>query len=153
MKTIVKQIARTAVLVLLTVGFTPFLTYAQEGSFESRRLYGARCCGVSPQQEHPLQHLGESRLFLVGHSCGGMLEMSYAARCRDRVERLILIASVAPQSSLSTGSKTTFALASGPKTSRRRSPGPRRPNAGSAPTRPHHHEPSRRYGEMRNSQL
>lgn len=150
--TTMKQIARTTVVVLM-VGFAPSLTYAQEGSFESRgaRLYyrtigtGAPVVLLSggpgldvdymepvaaafPQNTSILfeqrgtghsrasvldskdftiaaavddldalrQHLGGSRLFLVGHSWGGMLAMSYAATHPDRVDRLILIASGGP---------------------------------------------------------
>jgi proline iminopeptidase len=36
-------------------------------------------------------HLGQERLFLVGHSWGGMLAMAYAAAHPDRVDRMILI--------------------------------------------------------------
>ena len=37
------------------------------------------------------EHLQQQRLFLVGHSWGGMLAMAYAAAHPNRVERLILI--------------------------------------------------------------
>ncbi len=36
-------------------------------------------------------HLKQERLFLVGHSWGGMLAMAYAAAHPDRIERMILI--------------------------------------------------------------
>jgi proline iminopeptidase len=36
-------------------------------------------------------HLKQERLFLIGHSWGGMLAMAYAAAHPDRVDRLILI--------------------------------------------------------------
>jgi proline iminopeptidase len=36
-------------------------------------------------------HLKQDRLFLVGHSWGGMLAMAYAAAYPDRVDRLVLI--------------------------------------------------------------
>jgi proline iminopeptidase len=36
-------------------------------------------------------HLKQERLFLVGHSWGGMLAMAYAAAHPDRIDRLILI--------------------------------------------------------------
>ena len=42
------------------------------------------------------QHLKQDRLFLVGHSWGGMLAMAYAAAYPDRVDRLILIGSGGP---------------------------------------------------------
>lgn len=42
------------------------------------------------------EHLKQPRLFLVGHSWGGMLAMAYAAMFPDRVERLILIDSGGP---------------------------------------------------------
>lgn len=42
------------------------------------------------------QHLGQERLFLVGHSWGGMLAMAYAAEHPARVDRLILIGSGGP---------------------------------------------------------
>jgi proline iminopeptidase len=41
-------------------------------------------------------HLKQQRLFLVGHSWGGMLAMAYAAAHPDRVDRLILIDSGGP---------------------------------------------------------
>jgi proline iminopeptidase len=41
-------------------------------------------------------HLRQDRLFLVGHSWGGMLAMAYAAAHPDRVDRMILIASGGP---------------------------------------------------------
>jgi proline iminopeptidase len=41
-------------------------------------------------------HLNVERLFLAGHSWGGMLAMAYAASYPDRVDRLILIASGGP---------------------------------------------------------
>jgi proline iminopeptidase len=41
-------------------------------------------------------HLRQDRLFLVGHSWGGMLAMAYAAAHPDRVDRLILISSGGP---------------------------------------------------------
>ncbi len=41
-------------------------------------------------------HLKQERLFLVGHSWGGMLAMAYAAAHGDRVDRLILIGSGGP---------------------------------------------------------
>src|SRR5262245_23270506 len=41
-------------------------------------------------------HLWQERLFLVGHSWGGMLAMAYAAAYPDRVDRLILIDSGGP---------------------------------------------------------
>lgn len=41
-------------------------------------------------------HLREERLFLLGHSWGGMLAMAYAAAHPDRVDRLILVASGGP---------------------------------------------------------
>jgi proline iminopeptidase len=37
------------------------------------------------------QHLKQDRLFLVGHSWGGMLAMAYAAAHPDRIDRMILI--------------------------------------------------------------
>ena len=42
------------------------------------------------------EHLKQERLFLVGHSWGGMLAMAYAVAHPDRVDRLILIASGGP---------------------------------------------------------
>ncbi len=36
-------------------------------------------------------HLKQERLFLVGHSWGGMLAMAYAAAYPDRIDRMILI--------------------------------------------------------------
>jgi len=42
------------------------------------------------------EHLKQERLFLVGHSWGGMLAMAYAAEHPDRVDRLILIGSGGP---------------------------------------------------------
>jgi proline iminopeptidase len=42
------------------------------------------------------QHLKQDRLFLVGHSWGGMLAMAYAVAHPDRVDRLILIGSGGP---------------------------------------------------------
>ena len=42
------------------------------------------------------QHLKVERLFLVGHSWGGMLAMAYAAAHPDHVDRLILIDSGGP---------------------------------------------------------
>ena len=42
------------------------------------------------------EHLREERLFLVGHSWGGMLAMAYAAAHPDRVDRLVLIDSGGP---------------------------------------------------------
>jgi proline iminopeptidase len=42
------------------------------------------------------EHLKQERLFLVGHSWGGMLAMAYAAAHPDRVDRVILIASGGP---------------------------------------------------------
>ena len=42
------------------------------------------------------QHLKQDRLFLVGHSWGGMLAMAYAAAYPDHVDRLILIGSGGP---------------------------------------------------------
>jgi len=42
------------------------------------------------------EHLKQDRLFLVGHSWGGMLAMAYAAAHPDRVDRVILIASGGP---------------------------------------------------------
>ena len=36
-------------------------------------------------------HLQQERLFLVGHSWGGMLAIAYAAEHPDRVDRLVLI--------------------------------------------------------------
>jgi proline iminopeptidase len=42
------------------------------------------------------EHLREPRLFLVGHSWGGMLAMAYAAAHPDRTDRLILIDSGGP---------------------------------------------------------
>ena len=42
------------------------------------------------------QHLKVDRLFLIGHSWGGMLAMAYAAAHPDRVDRLILIGSGGP---------------------------------------------------------
>jgi len=42
------------------------------------------------------EHLKQERLFLVGHSWGGMLAMAYAAAHPDRVDRLILISSGGP---------------------------------------------------------
>jgi proline iminopeptidase len=42
------------------------------------------------------EHLKEERLFLVGHSWGGMLAMAYAAAHPDRIDRLILIDSGGP---------------------------------------------------------
>jgi len=41
-------------------------------------------------------HLQQERLFLVGHSWGGMLAMAYASAHPDRIERLILIDSGGP---------------------------------------------------------
>jgi proline iminopeptidase len=41
-------------------------------------------------------HLEQDRLFLVGHSWGGMLAMAYAVAHPDRVDRLILIGSGGP---------------------------------------------------------
>jgi proline iminopeptidase len=41
-------------------------------------------------------HLQQERLFLVGHSWGGMLAMAYAATHPDRIDRLILIDSGGP---------------------------------------------------------
>jgi proline iminopeptidase len=41
-------------------------------------------------------HLSQQRLFLVGHSWGGMLAMAYAAAHPDRVDRMILIDSGGP---------------------------------------------------------
>jgi proline iminopeptidase len=41
-------------------------------------------------------HLKQERLFLVGHSWGGMLAMAYAATHPDRIDRLILIDSGGP---------------------------------------------------------
>ncbi len=40
--------------------------------------------------------LGQEKLFLAGHSWGGMLAMAYAAAHPDRVERLILVGSGGP---------------------------------------------------------
>ena len=42
------------------------------------------------------QHLKQERLFLVGHSWGGMLAMAYAAAHPDRIDRMILIDSGGP---------------------------------------------------------
>jgi proline iminopeptidase len=42
------------------------------------------------------QHLNQDRLFLIGHSWGGMLAMAYAAAYPERVDRLILIGSGGP---------------------------------------------------------
>lgn len=42
------------------------------------------------------QHLKLERLFLVGHSWGGMLAMAYGAAHPDHVDRLILIDSGGP---------------------------------------------------------
>jgi proline iminopeptidase len=42
------------------------------------------------------EHLGQSRLILVGHSWGGMLAMAYAAAHPDRIDRLVLIGSGGP---------------------------------------------------------
>ena len=42
------------------------------------------------------EHLKQDRLFLVGHSWGGMLAMAYAAAHPDRVDRLILLDSGGP---------------------------------------------------------
>jgi proline iminopeptidase len=42
------------------------------------------------------QHLKQDRLFLVGHSWGGMLAMAYAAAHPDHVDRMILIDSGGP---------------------------------------------------------
>ena len=42
------------------------------------------------------RHLQQERLFLVGHSWGGMLAMAYAAAHPNRIERLILIESGGP---------------------------------------------------------
>ena len=41
-------------------------------------------------------HLKQERLFLLGHSWGGILAMSYAAAYPDRVDRMILIGSGGP---------------------------------------------------------
>ena len=41
-------------------------------------------------------HLKQERIFLVGHSWGGMLAMAYAAAHPDRVDRMILIGSGGP---------------------------------------------------------
>jgi proline iminopeptidase len=41
-------------------------------------------------------HLKQERLFLVGHSWGGMLAMTYAAAHPERIDRLILIGSGGP---------------------------------------------------------
>ncbi len=41
-------------------------------------------------------HLGQDRLFLVGHSWGAMLAMAYAVAHPDRINRLILIGSGGP---------------------------------------------------------
>jgi proline iminopeptidase len=42
------------------------------------------------------EHLKQERLFLVGHSWGGMLAMAYAAAHPDRIDRVILIDSGGP---------------------------------------------------------
>jgi proline iminopeptidase len=42
------------------------------------------------------EHLKQERLFVVGHSWGGMLAMAYAAAHPDRVDRIILIDSGGP---------------------------------------------------------
>ena len=42
------------------------------------------------------EHLKQERLFLVGHSWGGMLAMAYAAAHPDRIDRIILIDSGGP---------------------------------------------------------
>jgi len=42
------------------------------------------------------EHLKQERLFLVGHSWGGMLALAYAAAHPDRIDRLILIGSGGP---------------------------------------------------------
>jgi proline iminopeptidase len=42
------------------------------------------------------EHLKQERLFVVGHSWGGMLAMAYAAAHPNRVDRVILIASGGP---------------------------------------------------------
>jgi proline iminopeptidase len=41
-------------------------------------------------------HLKQERLFLVGHSWGGMLAMAYAAAHPDRIDRMVLIGSGGP---------------------------------------------------------
>lgn len=41
-------------------------------------------------------HLGYPRIALVGHSWGGYLSMAYTARHPERVERLVLVGSAAP---------------------------------------------------------
>ena len=41
-------------------------------------------------------HLGQERLFLLGHSWGGMLAMAYAAAYPTRIDRIILISSGGP---------------------------------------------------------
>jgi proline iminopeptidase len=42
------------------------------------------------------EHLRQDRLFLVGHSWGGMLAMAYAAAHPDRIDRVVLIDSGGP---------------------------------------------------------
>ena len=42
------------------------------------------------------QHLKQQRLFLIGHSWGGLLAMAYAAEYPEHVERLVLIGSTGP---------------------------------------------------------
>jgi len=52
--------------------------------------------GVVMDLESLRQHLKQERLFLVGHSWGGMLAMAYAAAHPDRIDRLVLIDSGGP---------------------------------------------------------
>jgi proline iminopeptidase len=69
--------------------------YEQRGTGRSRL---ATLTGENMTLEHVVAdlealriHLKQDRLFLVGHSWGGMLAMAYAAKHPTRVDRLILI--------------------------------------------------------------
>ncbi|HXI04389.1 MAG TPA: alpha/beta fold hydrolase [Candidatus Saccharimonadales bacterium] len=74
--------------------------YDQRGVGRSGALKPGQSCALADQIEDLdalREHLGFSRVDLLGHSWGGYLVMAYAARHPERIAHLIIVDSAAPK--------------------------------------------------------
>jgi proline iminopeptidase len=78
----------------------PVVLYDQRGNGRAGALKPGQSCTLADQiadLDALREHLGYSKIALLGHSWGGYLAMAYAARHPERIERLLIVDSAAPK--------------------------------------------------------